>query len=82
MAHAAAGGIPIVPMHIESSRQWILKSWDGHRFPKPFSTIHIGFGDPIFIKRVTLEDNIEKVALEVEETMVENVRQIQTHLHS
>ncbi len=79
---AAAGEIPLVPMHIESSRQWVLKSWDGHRFPKPFSTIHIGFGDPIFIKRATLEDDVEKVALDVEEIMVEHVRQIQTHLHS
>ncbi len=74
---AASGKVPIIPMHIEASRQWVLKSWDGHRFPKPFSTIHVGFGDPIFIERSTLEDNIDKVALEVEGKMMENVRSVQ-----
>lgn len=74
---AASGKVPIIPMHIEASRQWVLRSWDGHRFPKPFSTIHIGFGDPIFIERSLLEKNIEAVALEVETQMVANVRSVQ-----
>jgi len=77
---AASGKVPIVPMHIEASRQWILKSWDGHLFPKPFSTIHVGFGDPIFIERDALEENIEKVALDVEEKMMANVATVQTFL--
>ena len=75
---AAAGKVPIVPMHIEASRQWVLKSWDEHRFPKPFSTIHIGFGDPIYIERSALEENINAVALEVEDKMMVNVKSVQT----
>ena len=74
---AAAGKVPIVPLHIEANRQWVLKSWDQHRFPKPFSTIHVGFGDPIFIERASLEENIEKIAQEVEQKMVANVRVVQ-----
>jgi len=74
---AASGKVPILPMHIEANRQWVLKSWDNHRFPKPFSTIHIGFGDPIFVERAALEENIEKVALEVESKMMANVRNVQ-----
>lgn len=77
---AASGKVPIVPMHIEASRQWVLKSWDGHLFPKPFSTIHVGFGDPIFIERDALEENIEKVALDVEEKMMANVATIRALL--
>ena len=74
---AASGKVPIVPMHIEASRQWVLKSWDDHRFPKPFSTIHISYGDPIFIERSRLEENIQSVASEVEAQMMNNVRRVQ-----
>ena len=74
---AASGKVPIVPMHIEASRQWVLNSWDSHLFPKPFSTIHIGFGEPIFLERAALEQNIDKVALEVEGDMMATVRAVQ-----
>ncbi len=74
---AASGKVPIVPMHIEASRQWVLKSWDDHRFPKPFSTIHVSFGEPIFVERSDLENDIENVALEVEDKMMANVRRVQ-----
>ena len=74
---AASGNVPIIPMHIEASHQWVLKSWDDHRFPKPFSTIHVGFGEPIFVQRPNLEEDIESVARQVEEKMMENVRLVQ-----
>ena len=79
---AASGKVPIIPMHIEASRQWVLKSWDAHLFPKPFSTIHVSFGNPIFVERESLEQNIEQAALDVEEKMMANVSAVQTHLPS
>ena len=76
---AASGKVPIIPMHIEASRQWVLKSWDSHLFPKPFSTIHVGFGEPIFIEREAVEGDINDIALEVEGEMMANVNRVQSH---
>ena len=68
---------PIIPLHIESSRQWKLKSWDGHRFPKPFSTIHISLGRPIHIDRNELEEDFETQQLIVERHMMDNLALVQ-----
>jgi len=70
---SASSGAPIVPLHIESTRQWVFNSWDKHSFPKPFSTIHIRFGDPLTIERDALEDDIERVTQDVEQHMMDNV---------
>ena len=77
---AAASGAPILPLHIESSRQWVLDSWDKHRFPKPFSTIHIRFGDPISISRDDLEHRMESTTLLAEQAMMRNVDLVQASL--
>ena len=75
---AAVSKAPIVPLHIEASRQWVLKSWDKHRFPKPFSTIHIGIGTPFLVDPTELKDSAETVAQKVQTTMMNNVRRLQT----
>jgi hypothetical protein len=41
LAQISGGGI--LPVHVEFSRYWTLKSWDGFRLPKPFSTVHVTF---------------------------------------
>lgn len=74
---AASKKVPIIPIHIESSRQWVLRSWDGHRFPKPFSTIHIGIGEPMLVRRSELETDISTAVAKVERGMMENVRSVQ-----
>jgi lysophospholipid acyltransferase (LPLAT)-like uncharacterized protein len=73
---AAAAHAPIVPFHIEASRQWVLDSWDNHRFPKPFSTIHIGFGKPIAIDRVLFKQDPEQAAKLVQQAMMDNVNKL------
>lgn len=70
---AASSKSPILPLHIEASRQWVFNSWDKHTFPKPFSTIHIHVGEPVYLQREDLEDNIDKVAKHVEVQMMKNV---------
>lgn len=73
---AAVSNSPIVPLHIEASRQWVLKSWDNHRFPKPFSTIHIGIGEPVNIDRTMFKENPEQAAELVRESMMNNVNRL------
>lgn len=40
-------GIPIVPMHMQPHRYWALRSWDGFRIPRPFSTVLVKIGRPL-----------------------------------
>jgi lysophospholipid acyltransferase (LPLAT)-like uncharacterized protein len=41
--------IPIVPTVPHASREWVFKSWDRFRFPKPFCRIRVIYGDPVYI---------------------------------
>ena len=77
---AASSKSPIIPLHIESSRQWVFNSWDKHCFPKPFSTIYVGVGDPIYLEREELETDIDQVMLQVEEKMMHNVTTVREKL--
>lgn len=69
---AAAGKAPVLPLHIESSRQWVLNSWDQHCFPKPFSTIHVSFGTPTTVEQTAFNDNLEELTQQVEDAMMAN----------
>lgn len=44
---AGATGQPIVPFHIEASKHWTARSWDGTQVPKPGATVAIAIGAPI-----------------------------------
>ncbi|MFT5571800.1 MAG: lysophospholipid acyltransferase (LPLAT)-like uncharacterized protein [Cryomorphaceae bacterium] len=70
---AASASVPIVPLHIEANRQWVLNSWDNHLFPKPFSTIHIGLGKPIMIDQVLVKEQPENAIEIVRVAMMSNV---------
>lgn len=74
---AATATVPILPLHVESTRQWVLNSWDGHRFPKPFSTMHIGFGQPTMVTREMMEKNPAEAAHIVRSAMMDNVALVQ-----
>lgn len=73
---AASSKAPILPMHIESTRQWVLRSWDGHCLPKPFSTIHVGVGEPVWIDKAALLDDIEATTERAEQAMMANVKSV------
>ena len=70
---AAASQVPIIPIHIKADREWLQNSWDKQTFPKPFSTINVCFGDPVWIERAELEADLEAVAGRLQHVMMENV---------
>jgi len=59
---AAQTGVPIVPLRFTLSRAWELATWDRKRLPLPFSTIHVRFGEPIFVTEGTFDDAIRATA--------------------
>jgi len=79
---AASSKSPILPMHIESTRQWVFNSWDKHCFPKPFSTIHVSFGAPIQVERESLENDMETTLNGVEQKMMANVDYVKAQIGS
>lgn len=46
---AGATGSPLMPFHIEADRAWTARSWDRTQIPKPFSTLAIAIGPPLFV---------------------------------
>jgi hypothetical protein len=50
-ALAQLSGAPLIPIVWASRRFWQFGSWDRMRLPKPFSTVVILMGDPIFVNR-------------------------------
>ena len=70
---SALGKAPIVPFHIECSKQKVFeKSWDGHKIPKPFSTINIYIGEPLWIDKKQLNDNEVDITAQAQQAMMEN----------
>jgi hypothetical protein len=48
---AKATGNPLLPFHAEAASSWTLKSWDRTQIPKPFTTVAMVIGEPLFISR-------------------------------
>lgn len=40
---------PIIPVTIDCDKEWVMRSWDRFRLPKPFSRITVHYGDPIWV---------------------------------
>ena len=72
---AALTNTPIIPFHIECSRQWEFNSWDRLKLPKFFSKVHLCFGEPIQVNQDQLssDEKKETTRQEVQQTMIENV---------
>ncbi len=58
---ADLGNMPILPITFSTSRAKIFKSWDRFFLPLPFSKGIIAWGDPIILKKGSLEENQNKV---------------------
>ncbi|MDO8679461.1 MAG: lysophospholipid acyltransferase family protein [Acidobacteriota bacterium] len=48
---AKATGNPLLPFHSEAASSWTLKSWDRTQIPKPFTTVAMAIGKPIYVPR-------------------------------
>lgn len=61
-------GVPLLPIHVEYSRYWEVKSWDAFRIPKPFARVEVVFG-PLYKVPAALSDEeleAERLRLETE----------------
>jgi len=78
---ASRGRAPIIPFHYEAKRQWIAeKSWDKHRIPKPFTTLVVHYGKPIYIPENLDEESFKKQVALVEQKLLDNMKQCQEYV--
>ena len=62
-------GAPILPVALNASRYWQIKSWDGFQIPKPGAKLTMIIGEPIHIPADLDADGIEKWRKIVETSM-------------
>jgi lysophospholipid acyltransferase (LPLAT)-like uncharacterized protein len=65
---------PLMPIHIEYSSCWRLKSWDAFMIPKPFSKVVVTLMSFIDLDPSDSEEAFEAQRLQVEQIMSERLR--------
>ncbi len=68
---ASKTGSQIVPIAINASRYWQLKSWDAFQIPKPWSKLILILGDPIPVPADLDDETLEKMRIQVENALLE-----------
>ncbi len=69
-------GAPIIPVCYSASRAWFQNRWDRYLIATPFSKITCRVGTPIFINARADKDEFEKIRHNLEEYMVNQVREM------
>jgi lysophospholipid acyltransferase (LPLAT)-like uncharacterized protein len=72
---AQKSGAPIVPIHMEYSRAWRLKSWDRFVVPRPFAQLRAIFGAPLRIDPISAPEQFEAERVRLQEAMMSLVEQ-------
>ena len=68
-------GIPVMPMHLEYSSFWRLKSWDGFFLPKPFSKTRMTFGKLHYVRPTSTDEDFEGERSALENALMELVEE-------
>lgn len=62
-------GLPIVPYVVVPKRYWTFSSWDQFRLPKPFTTINVTYGEPIFVAPDIAFDHFSDIQQQVADAL-------------
>ena len=62
-------GVGVMPINVEYSRCWQLKSWDGFMIPKPFSRADITLGEIYPVRKTETPEEFEAERLRLEAAM-------------
>ncbi len=49
-----------MPFHVEAASSWTMKSWDRTQIPKPFTTVAMAIGEPLYVPRDADETALEE----------------------
>lgn len=66
---AKATGNPVLPFHAEASRHWTLRSWDQTQIPRPFATVALAIGEPIYVAADANDAKMEEARVHLERAL-------------
>jgi lysophospholipid acyltransferase (LPLAT)-like uncharacterized protein len=72
---AQKSAAPVVPIHMEYSSCWRLKSWDRFVVPRPFAKLRAIFGAPIQVPPIAGAEDFEAERLRLQNAMMSLVEQ-------
>lgn len=67
---AQKSGTAVLPMNLEYSNCWRLKSWDGFIVPRPFAKVRVLIGEPHHVRLTSTADEFEAERLRLQTTMM------------
>ena len=67
---AQKSGAPVVPVNMEYSSCWRLKSWDRFILPRPFSKVRVIIGQPYHARSTSTPDEFETERLRLQDAMM------------
>ncbi|HEV3409914.1 MAG TPA: lysophospholipid acyltransferase family protein [Chthoniobacterales bacterium] len=68
-------GAPVLPIHVEYSRAWRLRSWDRFILPMPFSTARVTFAEPYLVRSTETKEEFEAERLRLQAAMMALVKE-------
>jgi lysophospholipid acyltransferase (LPLAT)-like uncharacterized protein len=68
---AKATGNPLLPFHVEAASSWTMKSWDRTQIPKPFTTVAMAIGGPLYVPRDAGEAALEEWRQRLQQSLAE-----------
>jgi lysophospholipid acyltransferase (LPLAT)-like uncharacterized protein len=72
---AKATGNPLLPFHAEAASSWTLKSWDRTQIPKPFTTVAMAIGAPLYVPREAGEQALDEWRARLQDSLAACQRQ-------
>lgn len=64
-----ATGNPLMPFHAEAASSWTMRSWDRTQIPKPFTTVAMAIGEPLYVPRDADEAALEQWRLRLQQSL-------------
>ena len=68
---AKATGNPLMPFHAEAASSWTMKSWDRTQIPKPFTTVAMAIGEPLYVSRDADDAALERWRVTLQASLAE-----------
>ncbi|WP_372367456.1 lysophospholipid acyltransferase family protein [Candidatus Uabimicrobium sp. HlEnr_7] len=74
-------GAPLLSEMWGCKSAWVLKSWDRHLIPKPFTKIYVIHSEPIYVPKDANREELEKIRLRLEKVMNEDVEKCDAYFY-
>jgi lysophospholipid acyltransferase (LPLAT)-like uncharacterized protein len=66
---AQLAGVPIIPVSAGGGAAWWVEGWDRFLIPRPFSRIHLFYGEPVFVPRDLDAASLDQLSLRLEDRL-------------